>query len=404
MVVDDFNFGRAGAALGPFATDPPLVVDADAPLSPTPPIERLQTIAGTRQIAQARGGIELVELAGSAAGKAGEGPNPAAPVECLGFPVSKADDHDKCSRCNRSARTFSGGIRITSSITQRASPRLSFHGITDPAALARRVPTVSFTLAGRDPARIARLLGRANIFVWYGHNYAVEPIAALGLSDSGGVVRVGIAHYNTAQEIDACLDVCARCTLFECVPAYESGQEVLRRGDHESMNHQTVCKLLTLLLAANCFGAARGAEAALQAPIDQAQPSGPFGLSYQILGTPALGQPLEVRVSVVAPQPLSYLSMEAYAHDGLIVTPLSFSVAEPPVDEPVEQTLIVTPWMEGSLRLAVLVTGDAYGATRDGQITIPIQLGEPGPDPAITERLSITPEGETIISLPATEN
>ena len=178
------------------------------------------------------------------------------------------------------------------------------------------------------------------------------------------------------------------------------------------MNRKTVCKLLTLLLAANCLGTARGAdtgaaryaEAARQARTDQAQPSGPFGLTYQILGTPALGQPLEVRVSVVAPQPLSYLSVEVYAYDGLIVTPLSFSVAEPPVDEPVEQTFIVTPWMEGSLRLALLVTGNAYGETQDGQITIPIQLGEPSPNPAVTERLSITPEGETIISLPATEN
>lgn len=81
------------------------------------------------------------------------------------------------------------------------------HGITDPAVLARRVPTVSFTLAGLDPARIAKLLGRANIFVWHGHYYAVEPINALGLHDSGGVVRIGIVHYNTMQEIDACLDV-----------------------------------------------------------------------------------------------------------------------------------------------------------------------------------------------------
>ena len=111
-----------------------------------------------------------------------------------------------------------------------------------------------------------------------------------------------------------------------------------------------------------------------------------------------------MRVSVVAPQPLSYLSVDVYAYDGSIVTPLSFSVAEPPVGEPVERTFIVTPWMEGALRLALLVTGDAYGETQNGQITIPIQPGEPSPNRAVTERLRITPEGERIISLPATEN
>ncbi|MCY3771547.1 MAG: aminotransferase class V-fold PLP-dependent enzyme [Gemmatimonadetes bacterium] len=86
-------------------------------------------------------------------------------------------------------------------------PGLRIHGIKDPAAFVRRVPTVSFTLSGHDPARIAKSLGRANIFVWHGHAYAAEPINAFGLNDSGGVVRIGIAHYNTMREIDACLDV-----------------------------------------------------------------------------------------------------------------------------------------------------------------------------------------------------
>lgn len=90
-------------------------------------------------------------------------------------------------------------------------PGVRIHGIKDPAAFARRVPTVSFTLSDRHPARIAESLGRANVFVWHGHAYAVEPINALGLNDSGGVVRIGIAHYNTMHEIDACLDVLRAC-------------------------------------------------------------------------------------------------------------------------------------------------------------------------------------------------
>jgi selenocysteine lyase/cysteine desulfurase len=43
--------------------------------------------------------------------------------------------------------------------------------------------------------------------VWDGHNYAVEVITRLGLLDKGGVLRIGIAHYNTAAEVDRLLQV-----------------------------------------------------------------------------------------------------------------------------------------------------------------------------------------------------
>lgn len=80
---------------------------------------------------------------------------------------------------------------------------LTIHGITSENALHRRVPTVSFTLAGHDPDDLARAFARDNIFVWSGHNYAVEPVTRLGLMDKGGVLRVGLAHYNTEAEVDA---------------------------------------------------------------------------------------------------------------------------------------------------------------------------------------------------------
>ncbi len=78
-------------------------------------------------------------------------------------------------------------------------------GITAKDALARRVPTVSFTVDGVDPASIAESLAQKNIFVWSGHNYAVEPAKALGIYDAGGAVRVGPVHYNTKAEVDAIL-------------------------------------------------------------------------------------------------------------------------------------------------------------------------------------------------------
>jgi len=64
-------------------------------------------------------------------------------------------------------------------------------------------------MKGFHPREIARRLGEENIFVWDGHYYAVEVIEHLGLSDKGGMVRVGAAHYNTIEEIDRAVEAVA---------------------------------------------------------------------------------------------------------------------------------------------------------------------------------------------------
>ena len=83
-----------------------------------------------------------------------------------------------------------------------ALPGVTVYGITDKAALDRRVPTVAFTVDGVAPQKIAAALGRRNIFVWSGHNYAIEAAGALGLLEHGGAVRVGPVHYNSRDELD----------------------------------------------------------------------------------------------------------------------------------------------------------------------------------------------------------
>jgi selenocysteine lyase/cysteine desulfurase len=80
-------------------------------------------------------------------------------------------------------------------------PGLEVRGIVDPNRLAERVPTFAFTLAGHSPRQVAAELGRRGIAVWDGDYYAYELIRALGLAESGGMVRVGLVHYNTAAEI-----------------------------------------------------------------------------------------------------------------------------------------------------------------------------------------------------------
>jgi selenocysteine lyase/cysteine desulfurase len=75
-------------------------------------------------------------------------------------------------------------------------------GITDPARSAERCPTIAFTVAGRHPRDVARFLSERALFVWDGDYYAWELIRALGLAESGGMVRVGLVNYNTAAEVE----------------------------------------------------------------------------------------------------------------------------------------------------------------------------------------------------------
>jgi cysteine desulfurase family protein (TIGR01976 family) len=78
-------------------------------------------------------------------------------------------------------------------------PGIRIYGITDEARFDRRVPTVSFTVEGRDPHDVARALGERGIFSWAGNHYAVEPLRALGIE---ATQRVGLVHYNLPEEID----------------------------------------------------------------------------------------------------------------------------------------------------------------------------------------------------------
>ncbi|MGB7335901.1 MAG: cysteine desulfurase-like protein [Salaquimonas sp.] len=75
------------------------------------------------------------------------------------------------------------------------------HGITDKTRFEHRVPTVSFTIKDIVPDTLVRRLNGEGIFCWSGHNYAWEVVHQLGINPDHGVVRIGIANYNSRQEI-----------------------------------------------------------------------------------------------------------------------------------------------------------------------------------------------------------
>jgi selenocysteine lyase/cysteine desulfurase len=80
-------------------------------------------------------------------------------------------------------------------------PGIQIAGLTDPAHFDARVPTVVFTHDQHTPRALAEYLARQHIYVWDGNYYAVEIMQRLG-HDQHGMVRVGLAHYNTHAEID----------------------------------------------------------------------------------------------------------------------------------------------------------------------------------------------------------
>jgi cysteine desulfurase family protein (TIGR01976 family) len=81
-------------------------------------------------------------------------------------------------------------------------PGLRVHGITDPGRRGDRVPTVSVTHPMHRSSALARALGGQGINVWSGHFYALEVARHLGLDEHEGVLRIGLAHYNTAAEVE----------------------------------------------------------------------------------------------------------------------------------------------------------------------------------------------------------
>ncbi|MER8426603.1 cysteine desulfurase-like protein [Mesorhizobium sp. M1403] len=119
---------------------------------------------------------------------------------------------DQASRRQKITKAFELSITYENPLAQRLIDGLSdiagltIHGITDPKRINERVPTVSFTVQGIVPEAIVRQMNAENIFLWSGHNYAWEIVHQLGIPADQGVVRIGIAHYNTSAEIDETLE------------------------------------------------------------------------------------------------------------------------------------------------------------------------------------------------------
>ncbi len=85
--------------------------------------------------------------------------------------------------------------------------RWRLHG---PPGMEGRVPTFAVNHESLSPRAAATRLAERGFAVWDGNYYAVEIMKRLGLPD--GAVRVGIVHYNTADEVDRLLEELSRAS------------------------------------------------------------------------------------------------------------------------------------------------------------------------------------------------
>jgi cysteine desulfurase family protein (TIGR01976 family) len=94
-------------------------------------------------------------------------------------------------------------------------PNLIVYGITDVDRVIERTPTVGIRLNGYTPHNLAKHLGEQGIFTWNGNFYVMGLTEALGIETSGGLLRIGLVHYNTIEEIDRLLKALDRLVAIQ---------------------------------------------------------------------------------------------------------------------------------------------------------------------------------------------
>jgi len=83
-----------------------------------------------------------------------------------------------------------------------AIPGLKLYGISDPKRFNQRCPTIAVRIEGRPPLGLATKLGEHGFFTWDGNYYALNLTERLDVEKTGGFLRIGLVHYNTADEVD----------------------------------------------------------------------------------------------------------------------------------------------------------------------------------------------------------
>jgi cysteine desulfurase family protein (TIGR01976 family) len=80
-----------------------------------------------------------------------------------------------------------------------AIPSVQLHGLD---RVDGREATFAVSVDGMPTHEVAERMAATGVFVSSGHNYAIEPVRALGLSTTEGVVRAGFVHYHSVADVE----------------------------------------------------------------------------------------------------------------------------------------------------------------------------------------------------------
>jgi len=183
------------------------------------------------------------------------------------------------------------------------------------------------------------------------------------------------------------------------------------------MDHRILIPLLLVLAACNTETATNepaDAEAATAGKaVDQGlspgKPSAPVTISYDVLGTPRVGQPVAVEINLSSPtvdRPMR-LSYSISDPDSLVLPedqPKEISLSIPQGEGRASRQVTVVPQREGRVYLNVTAEVETEIGTMLKSMAIPLSVGRGEPEPEVNGELKETAEGETVISMPAEEN
>lgn len=118
-------------------------------------------------------------------------------AEVSGAHDTSADLRASLRRSMQAIQQYEGELTARLLAILESVPALTIFGQPD-----HRVPTVSCRVANTSPRALASALGDRDIYVWDGNFYALSVTERLGIEDQGGLLRIGLAHYNTLDELD----------------------------------------------------------------------------------------------------------------------------------------------------------------------------------------------------------
>lgn len=87
-------------------------------------------------------------------------------------------------------------------------PGIRIYGILDAARSGERLPTISLTSETLTAQQLAEHLASQGIYAWHGNYYAWELSHLLG-REPEGMLRLGLVHYNTEEEVDRTIEAIA---------------------------------------------------------------------------------------------------------------------------------------------------------------------------------------------------